>query len=98
MKNRAFTLIELLVVVLIIGILAAIALPQYRIAVQKARAAQDMVSVNGIVTALKDYHLANNTWPSSLNDLGITIPTNCSGWKAGTESTYYNIADRKSVV
>ena len=78
MKNRAFTLIELLVVVLIIGILAAIALPQYRFAVEKARAAEAVTNVQAWYNAVQRYYLANGSYPtsrsSSLEDIDITLP------------------------
>lgn len=58
MKNKqAFTLIELLVVVLIIGILAAVALPQYQKAVAKARATEMVHIIDSYQKALDLYIL-----------------------------------------
>ena len=51
MKKKGFTLIELLVVVLIIGILASIALPQYELVVEKSRASEAMVNAKAIQDA-----------------------------------------------
>ena len=75
MKNKqAFTLIELLVVVLIIGILAAVALPQYQKVVEKSRATQAFTLLKSVHQAIKDYQLANGTYPTSFDELSIDIP------------------------
>ncbi len=59
MKSRAFTLIELLVVVLIIGILASIALPQYTKAVEKSRTVEAQLISSSVSQAVDEYLLAN---------------------------------------
>ena len=71
---KAFTLIELLVVVLIIGILAAVALPQYRIAVEKARAMQALTMVQNIVKAQEAYFAATGQYATDFDELSIEVP------------------------
>ena len=79
MKNKAFTLIELLVVVLIIGILAAIALPKYEKAVKKTHVAKMLPALRAVWTAERAARL--ETTNPSLNSLGIDIPKqNMPGW------------------
>ena len=62
-NNAAFTLIELLVVVLIIGILASVALPQYNKAVRKARLSELATTFNSISKGI-DVYLLENGYPA----------------------------------
>lgn len=78
--NSGFTLIELLVVVLIIGILAAVALPQYQKAVEKSRLSQALVGLKAMQQACalcalhKSEEDCNGLQVSDLDEFGSSIP------------------------
>ena len=80
-NNKGFTLIEMLVVVLIIGILAGVALPQYTSAVRKARVAEAKIALRALIDATDRYILEHgDSYWDSLEDLDVQIPTDTKNW------------------
>jgi len=101
-----FTLIELLVVVLIIGILAAVALPQYQVAVGKSRTIGIISFTRSVDIAQQNYYLANGSYTSDFDSLSIDVPAGtiwegnlakfngvaCWLWISGTDANTASIA------
>ena len=96
-NKRAFTLIELLVVVLIIGILAAVALPQYKKAVYKSRAMEAITMLKSLADAEEVYYLANGQYTNDITALDIAFPEELKGTYGNTplfENKYSYHCDR----
>ena len=106
MKNKGFTLLELLVVVLIIGILAGIALPQYQKSVEKAKLSEALLNFQTLKNAMDRYMLQNVCpdsdihWPNDIQldielsggDFGDNIySTKNFSYAADCNSRYYYI-------
>lgn len=101
-NNKGFTLIELLVVVLIIGILSAVALPQYEKAVTKTRMMTGVTIGRSLAMALDEYYLANGEFTAAYDNLSLGVPEgytdangNAYASLNGQNTIYYDVGTSK---
>ncbi|MGR5278113.1 pilin [Vibrio rotiferianus] len=80
--QKGFTLIELMIVVAVIGVLAAIAIPQYQNYVAKSELGSGLATITSIRTNVEDYVVTNGAFPDGTTagqkptDLGVIQPGN----------------------
>ncbi len=100
--HQGFTLVELMITVVIVGILAAVAIPLYQANVKRAKAAEADAALGTIRTALRVYYAENGAYPvkaspTRVDSIGIDISSSDLNGKyfgisnytyTGTTTTY----------
>ena len=90
MKNqmqKGFTLIELMIVVAIIGILAAIAIPQYQAYIGKANFASGLSTLTALKTNVESFIMEEGTFPKNANVIAADLGMETGASELGTIST-----------
>ena len=108
MKNKAFTLVELLVVIVMLGILAAIAVPKFSSATDDARSASTQSTLAGVRAAIATFRMnavinGNDPFPTLAELTGTTvvkfdIPQNPFTGVSGVQAVSYGQATSRSVI
>lgn len=78
-KQGGFTLIELMIVVAIIGVLAAIAVPQYQNYVARAQVSEAISLASSAKTAVSEYYMTNGDFPADNDIAGLSDAGDISG-------------------
>lgn len=99
-QDRGFTLIELLVVMLVIGILAALALPSFLNCAKTSKKSESKTYVGSLNKGQQAYYTENEKFSNSIAALGIGIPPSTANYQYSTKSTKtaafnYGIAKNK---
>ena len=85
-KQKGFTLIELLIVVAIIGIIAAIAIPNLLNAIDRGKQKRTMADLRSLGTAIESYSIDNNVYP---------VCTSITDLKGNVEPVYIRVGPQK---
>ncbi len=96
MNRKGFTLVEVLIVVIIIGILAAIGVPQFADSIEKAKGGEARAGLGHLQTGEKVYYAENETYTTALGDLDISLSQRYWTFSIAAGATTYTATATRS--